>query len=1296
MAATSETIPYWQLISLSNSDGVGNPLADVVASVAFFLLLRWAEHQDRQEEAFADFENFAYTPKIPRELGWRRILDVFDNHSRYESIVSKNFERETLADEIVPHLCNIGGNPLADTIAQAAYCYDPRKLSWNLLQKSFDFVNSLVIETTVGREEANAIFDVLVEEAVGKTRFSGQFFTPQPIARLMAEIANPKAGESVYDPCFGLGGLLETAGDFIIEDAESLSTGSYSSTVNNTLHGVELSPQAFLIGLIRLILTGFNQPRLRLGDALEQDFYNTRQFDIVLAAPPIGAKIKDSWRYRQYPLKTGSSENLFLQHIMASLKPNGRAVVALPEGTLFRGGADEELRKRLLSEFAVEGVIALPEGSMMPYTSVKSNLVVFRRTEPVSEIWFQEAKAVSRAKTKSPAVFDPEREAKIFRQKELPSLHAWTYSAREIAERNFELVVKRQTKRLDSFFEKLRQHEPDLEIAKLGEIAEIIGGVGYTRRDVFPFSEINSTGTPLIRVTELGKDGKIKPASLFYSEDTIGRVAYSNKRLFLGDLLVSTQGTIGKVGRVDEFNDGAIPAHGITAIRLKTDKVQPLYLIRLLQSQPFQEWLKSHAVGVTVKNIPLREIENLSIPILGDNLQRFVAENVHVNANTIELFLALENRVHHEAASDFLSNPFVKNLINKGFDENDGEKELDVLNSYLLSEIGFHAERKVSDSLEKWFDSLLAGTEKISDALGLPLGMERLALLEFCSNDVRELAEKLNAAQFDETTKESLLSLVEKIRDLIESERERLLIYTPLAAAFEPSVIEANSNSKDVSLRVKNESVTLLRRVRLTDSAGIGTFPIGLLASGQEVGVNFPIPPQPPGVYTVSFRWSGLRIDDEPVSGEMDLSYRVTEKSSNITAQNFGTNPYQVGTSLDEQEDEKLFYGRDKIVKKIQTSLRSEGASTVLLLEGNRRIGKTSILKHLQLPEVLPEWIPIYINFQGAKGSKEKPGVPDEEIFYEITRQIIFKLHSLGFEFEAVEIGKVSSEISMLKLDTKIRRELRPQFDVGNPFELLDIQAEAIKDAIGNKRIVLLLDEFNKIQEGIETGVTSATVPENIRNLFNNHNRISGILGVAKRLKNMRENYWSALFGLGVLIPVGTLDSDSARRLVIEPAADKLTYPIDISNQILELTICQPYFLQSLCHRIFTECLERQERIVSQRILERAVSEMVEDNEHFKEMFENENNHRRRYLICLVQKLSGLPDPVTADLIAEHLAAADIDYDTTDLAEDLKGLEELDVLEHSKGTYKIKIPLFAKWLEQSVDRQMQRLLAQEE
>src|SRR5205823_2272168 len=108
-------------------------------------------------------------------------------------------------------------------------------------------------------------------------------------------------------------------------------------------------------------------------------------------------------------------------------------------------------------------------------------------------------------------------------------------------------------------------------------------------------------------------------------------------------------------------------------------------------------------------------------------------------------------------------------------------------------------------------------------------------------------------------------------------------------------------------------------------------------------------------------------------------------------------------------------------------------------------------------------------------------------------------------------------------------------------------------------------DEFDKIQEGIENGITSPQLPENLRNMFHSYNLISGILCGSRNIRKLRSEYWNALFGLGKSIVVKGLDDEAARNLVTAPVKGRLVYAPLAVDLIVSECAHQPFLIQGLC-----------------------------------------------------------------------------------------------------------------------------------
>jgi type I restriction enzyme M protein len=1257
-------------------------MRDVIAPIAFCVLLRWAISQDIEAQVAAIFDETDYDQIFPNNFAWRS-LKKLDETELWG----------TLHETILPRLEHLHGSPLADTLRMATYAFDPKKLSPPLLYAALHTVDDLPFETTEDFAEIDKLFTKLFDEYAEKNPPGiGEYITPRRMSELMIEIANPQPSETIYDPCFGLGSLLTEAGRHVVSQAKSLSASAWLNVQSRTLYGIEKAPLPYLIGMTRMILTGINQPHLELGDTLERPLYQPQhQFDLILAAPPIGGKVNERWRAHNFPVKANSTETLFLQHIMASLKPNGRAVVGIPEGFLFRSGADEQVRERLLSDFSVEGVISLPTGSLLPYTRIKPNILVFRKAESTDYVWFQEAQAARKTSSRSPAIFKPHVEARIFRERQ-ESEHAWLLPVQEIAERNFDLSVKRtQANELNSFINELRQHDASLEVARLDEIADVLSGIGYTRADVLN-DQLSGT-VPLIRVTELAKNGELKPPSLFLYGVALERSR--TRRLLPGDLLLSTQGTIGKVGRVREAFTGSVPAHGITTIRLKDGneqpfEVHPFYLARLLQSGPYQQWFALRALGTTIKNLAVRELRSLPIPIPNSEIQQTIAASVSAGADTSEILKSIvTGRASDEFLSFLLSEPAINDLITTGIDESDSLIQFRRLAAALRPWRNKAAHNRLigDQSLLLWLLKVSWLVENIVEAFEIPQGADRLALLSLVQNEMDEFDAITSGV--NENIRARLWTITEAIKETLARARSRLLEKVNISATIEPAIVDADVSS-ELEIRFKNNGSLPLRRLIANTTPDVSKKEIRFLQAGESTAWSVPVPPRSTGAYPVTIYWNALRLDGSPVNGEIALEYKVRSVTIDRAAADLGPSPYIVMTPIDSRERPEMFYGREDIINRIQRALRTEGSSTVLLLEGVRRSGKTSILKRLLLPDILPNWIPVYCNFQGGEGSRVAAGLETKNIFSLIAEEIVTAVHRAGYSLNVVGVGLVPNTTSRFEFGMNVLNSMRTAFDSDNPFRHLDLQVEAALDAVDPKRILLVLDEFDKIQQGIENRVTSSQVPENIRSLFHKYSRLSGIITGARRIKNLRENYWSALFGIGLPINVSALDTESARALVTKPVEDRLVFTPQARDLVIELCGRHPYLIQVLCERIFDDCSKTGAHTVTPSIVDVAAEKMIEDNEHFQTLWDYIGTARRRYITCLINRLSKEPDRVTEELILERMESKGfVRGDLIDVDGDLNELRELEVLtmqEHELGSsYALQIPLFSHWITKHID-----------
>lgn len=253
----------------------------------------------------------------------------------------------------------------------------------------FDFRGS------ASAEAAGFACETLISEAAAVAGKRGaEFFTPPEVSRLIAEILQPKARESVGDPCCGSGTLLLTCSAF----ARARSGGEGCQ-----LFGQEKNGSTWALAKINMFLHGELAVQLAWGDTLKDPRLvagdQLQKFDLVVSNLPFNVKdwgqesaATDPYgRYRRGVPPRASADYAFISHMVETLKPgHGRMAVVVSHGVLFRSGAELQIRKQLLEENLVDAVIALP-AKLLPNTSLPIALLVLRKDKGNRNVLFIDA-----------------------------------------------------------------------------------------------------------------------------------------------------------------------------------------------------------------------------------------------------------------------------------------------------------------------------------------------------------------------------------------------------------------------------------------------------------------------------------------------------------------------------------------------------------------------------------------------------------------------------------------------------------------------------------------------------------------------------------------------------------------------------------------------------------------------------------------------------------------------------------------------------------------------------------------
>jgi type I restriction enzyme M protein len=402
------------------SGGIANPLT-AIEQISYLLFMRRLDALDlkKREDAewlkkeyrslFAgEYERMDRTTGSQQELRWSSF-----RHLPAEEMLAH------VRDHVFPFIKTLenGGEVFSQYMKDAVFII-PKA---SLLVEAVGIIDDIYQELERERQEGGQTFHdtqgdlyeyLLAEiQSAGK---NGQFRTPRHLIAMMVELVDPKLGEEVCDPACGTGGFLLGAYQHILtahtspehrhKDAHGIERGLLGDKLTDerqwrvlqerTFHGYDFDTTMVRIGLMNLILHGVERPALGYMDTLSKRFDEKERYDVVLANPPFKGSIDKGDIHEELKLKTTKTELLFVNRIMNLLRVGGRAAVIVPDGVLFgSSNAHKQLRKLLIEECELQGIVKMPAGVFKPYAGVSTAVLVFVKGGKTRHVWFYDMQA---------------------------------------------------------------------------------------------------------------------------------------------------------------------------------------------------------------------------------------------------------------------------------------------------------------------------------------------------------------------------------------------------------------------------------------------------------------------------------------------------------------------------------------------------------------------------------------------------------------------------------------------------------------------------------------------------------------------------------------------------------------------------------------------------------------------------------------------------------------------------------------------------------------------------------------
>jgi type I restriction enzyme M protein len=310
------------------------------------------------------------------------------------------------------------------------------------LRRAVELMDVLSFNAHKEKHELSHLYEAKIKNMGNAGKNGGEYYTPRPLIRAMIQVINPKVGERIYDGAVGSGGFLCEAHDYMrphIKNADELV-----QLRNKTFFGKEKKSLAYVICIMNLILHGIDAPNITHTNTLAEnlnDIQDKDRFDVILANPPFGGK-EHAEVQQNFPIKTGETAFLFLQHFIKNLKAGGRAAIVIKNTFLSNSdNASKALRQELLENCNLHTVLDCPSGTFIG-AGVKTVVLIFEKGTATRDIWYYQLDP-GRNMGKTNALNDNDLKEFVELQSEFKdSDKSWSVSVKDIDQDSFDLSVK--------------------------------------------------------------------------------------------------------------------------------------------------------------------------------------------------------------------------------------------------------------------------------------------------------------------------------------------------------------------------------------------------------------------------------------------------------------------------------------------------------------------------------------------------------------------------------------------------------------------------------------------------------------------------------------------------------------------------------------------------------------------------------------------------------------------------------------------------------------------------------------
>jgi type I restriction enzyme M protein len=370
---------------------------DYTEQTSWLLFLKYLDglEQDLADQAALEGRPYAYILDEPyRWEGWAAPKDALGKLDHHNAMTGDDL-RDFVNGELFPYLHGFrqratGPNTIEYKIGEIFGEIKNKIQSGYNLREIIDHIDALRFRSQAEKHELSHLYEAKIKNMGNAGRNGGEYYTPRPLIRAMVQVTDPKLGETIYDGAVGSAGFLCEVYDYLKAENPERTTEQDRTLQERTFFGKEKKSLAYVIAIMNMILHGIEAPNIIHTNTLTENLADVQEkdrYDVVLANPPFGGKERKEVQ-QNFPIRTGETAFLFLQHFIKLLKAGGRGAVVIKNTFLSNGdNAAVSLRKLLLESCNLHTVLDCPSGTFQG-AGVKTVVLFFEKGARTRRIWY--------------------------------------------------------------------------------------------------------------------------------------------------------------------------------------------------------------------------------------------------------------------------------------------------------------------------------------------------------------------------------------------------------------------------------------------------------------------------------------------------------------------------------------------------------------------------------------------------------------------------------------------------------------------------------------------------------------------------------------------------------------------------------------------------------------------------------------------------------------------------------------------------------------------------------------------